>query len=207
MDRAKRLTIISYYVLINSMQAAADRVETERLWLRPFTFADLDALASINADPEVMRYTGNGEPVSRAETELRLHRYIAHQREHGFGLWAAIHKQDHVLIGFCGLQFVHGHDEIEIGFRLAQQYWNRGLAIEAAAVTLRHAFEVLRLDRVIGLTKHENVASQRVLEKIGMRYLKDARYYDALLMYYAATRETYPPGDISATAGRIINYQ
>jgi RimJ/RimL family protein N-acetyltransferase len=173
---------------MSSMQGAADCLETERLWLRPFTFADLDALASINSDPEVMRYTGNGEPVSRAETESRLHRYMAHQRQHGFGLWAAIHKQDHVLIGFCGLQFVHGHDEIEIGFRLAKQYWNRGLATEGAAATLHYAFGDLRLDRVIGLTKHENVASQRVLEKIGMRYLKDARYYDALLMCYAATQ-------------------
>ena len=55
------------------MQGAADRLETERIWLRPFTFAGLHALASINSDPEVMCYTGNGELVLRAETESRLH--------------------------------------------------------------------------------------------------------------------------------------
>jgi hypothetical protein len=92
---------IAFYLLNSTL-----RIETLRLWLRPFTLADLDVLAAINADRDVMRHTGNGEPVSRAETKSRLQSYMRHHREHGFGLWAAVHKQDQVLIGFCGLQFV-----------------------------------------------------------------------------------------------------
>ena len=173
---------------IKLVESVPDHLETPRLYLRPFTPVDLNELAAINADPEVMRYTGNGQPLSRAETQSRLNSYISHRQQHGFGLWAAIHKQHQVLIGFCGLQFVHGHREIEIGFRLAQQYWQQGLATEAAGTSLRYGFRVLRLERIIGLTRSENVASQRVLEKVGMRYLEEAWYYDALLMYYAVSR-------------------
>jgi RimJ/RimL family protein N-acetyltransferase len=182
-----------------------DHLETPRLWLRPFTLVDLDALAQINADPEVMRHTGNGQTVSRAETEFRLRSYIRHHREHGFGLWAAIDKQDRILTGFCGLQFVQGHNEIEIGFRLGKQYWERGLATEAAAASIGYGFDVLKLDRVIGLTRRENIASQRVLTKVGMRYFRDAWYYDALLMCYAIERQDCPSFTNKDTRGRISN--
>ena len=178
---------------IKLVESAAEHLETERLYLRPFTPADLNELAAINADPEVMRYTGNGQPVSRAETQSRLNSYIAHRQQHGFGLWAAIHKQHQLLMGFCGLQLVHGHIEIEIGFRFARQYWQQGFATEAAGASLRYGFQILNLERIIGLTRKENVVSQRVLEKIGMRYLKDAWYYDALLMYYAISRGGHSP--------------
>jgi RimJ/RimL family protein N-acetyltransferase len=166
-------------------------VETQRLCLRPFAAADLEALAAINADPDVMRYTGDGKPVSRGETESRLQSYMLHQQQYGFGLWAAVHKRHHVVIGFCGLQFAHGHDEIEIGFRLAKHYWQQGLATEAAAAMLRYGFQLVKLERIIGLTRRENVASQRVLERIGMNYLKDGWFYDSLLMYYAISRQKY----------------
>jgi Acetyltransferase (GNAT) domain len=95
-------------------------LKTCRLCLRVFELADLDVLAKINNDPEVMRHTGDGNPVSREETEKRLHAYIEHWKQHGFGLRAAIHKSDHAFIAFCGLQFVPGTEEIEVGFRLAK---------------------------------------------------------------------------------------
>ncbi|PYJ48599.1 MAG: hypothetical protein DME87_12045 [Verrucomicrobia bacterium] len=96
-------------------------IETCRLCLRVFELADLDALAKINSDPEVMRYTGDGSPVSTEQTEKRLHAYMEHWRQHGFGLRAAINKHNHAFGGFCGLQFVAGTQEIELGFRLAKQ--------------------------------------------------------------------------------------
>jgi RimJ/RimL family protein N-acetyltransferase len=160
-------------------------VETRRLCLRMFELADSDALAKINSDPEVMRYTGDGNPVSREQTETRLQGYIEHWQQHGFGLRAAIHKHDHAFVGFCGLQFVAGTQEIEIGFRLAKQYWGQGLATEAARAVIRHGFQVLGLERIIGLAHPENLASQRVLEKSGLKHEKDAYYYDQLVRYYA----------------------
>ena len=163
-------------------------VETCRLCLRVFEPADLDALANINSDPDVMHHTGDGNPVSREETDRRLRGYIEHWRENGFGLRAAIHKSDHALVGFCGLQFVAGRHEIEIGFRLAKKYWGQGLATEATRAVLRHGFEVLGLERVIGLARPANVASQRVLEKSGLKHEKNAHYYGHFVRYYAIER-------------------
>jgi len=172
------------------MQLAAGiaPIDTCRLCLRVFEPADLDALANVNSDPEVMRHTGDGNTVSREETERRLHAYLEHWRRHGFGLRAAIHKSDHAFVGFCGLQLVTGTQEIEVGFRLAKQYWGQGLATEAARAVLRHGFQVLGLKRVIGLAQPANVASQRVLEKSGLKHEKDAYYYDQLVRYYAIGR-------------------
>ena len=166
-------------------------LETPRLYLRLFAPTDLDALATINSDPEVMRFTGAGTPVAREESETRLYSYLEHWRQHGFGLWAVVHKQDKTFIGFCGLQFVQNTPEVEIGFRLAKQYWRAGLATEGARASLRHGFETLALDRIIGLAQPANAASQRVLEKIGMNYEKDASYYQTDVRYYVLTRTDY----------------
>jgi RimJ/RimL family protein N-acetyltransferase len=163
-------------------------IQTCRLYLRVFELADLDALAKVNSDPEVMRHTGDGNTISREETEKRLHAYLEHWRQHGFGLRAAIHKSNHALVGFCGLQFVAGTQEIEVGFRLAKQYWGQGLATEAARAVLRHGFEVLCLERIIGLAHPANVASQRVLQKSGLKHEKNAYYYEHLVRYYAIER-------------------
>ncbi len=164
------------------------QIETERLLLRPFARDDLDEFASINADAGVMRYIGDGKPQTRAQTEMRLNVILEHWAQHGFGLWALVNKASNALIGFCGLQYLDNTAEIEVGYRLARQFWGLGYASEAAAATLRYAFEVLGLDRIVAVVQPENVASQSVIEKIGLRYVKDARFYNSDVEYYAITR-------------------
>jgi ribosomal-protein-alanine N-acetyltransferase len=169
-------------------------LETERLNLRLFTGSDADALAEINADPEVMRYIGNGKPVTLEQTRLRLRGYLDHWRKHDFGLWAVVYKQDNALIGCCGLQFVPDTAEIEIGFRFARSYWGRGLSTEAAIASLRYGFDSLPFERIIGLAQPANVPSQRVMEKIGLNYEKDACYYNTTVRLYAISRQEYQAG-------------
>ena len=164
------------------------QIETERLLLRPFARDDLDEFASINADAAVMRYIGDGKPQTRAQTEMRLNAILNHWTQHGFGLWAVVDKASNALSGFCGLQYLDNTAEIEVGYRLARQFWGLGYATEAAAATLRYAFEVLGLDRIVAVVQPENVASQSVIEKIGLRYVKDARFYNSDVEYYAITR-------------------
>jgi ribosomal-protein-alanine N-acetyltransferase len=163
-------------------------VETERLLLRPFTRDDLDVFASINADADVMRYIGDGKPQTRAQTEMRLNAILNHWDQHGFGLWALVDKTSNALIGFCGLQYLDNTAEIEIGYRFAKEFWGMGFATEAAGATLRYAFEVLGLDRIVAVVQPENFASQSVIEKIGLRYVKDAHFYNSDVEYYAITR-------------------
>lgn len=166
-------------------------IETERLLLRRFKSRDLDDFALLNADPEVMRYIGGGRPQSKAQTQMRLNAILDHWEQHGFGLWAAVDKPSRAMIGFCGIQYLDSTSEIEIGYRLDKRFWGRGLATEAAGASLRYAFEQLGLDRIVAVVHPENVASQSVIDKIGLKYVKDARFYNTDVEYYAITREEF----------------
>jgi RimJ/RimL family protein N-acetyltransferase len=166
-------------------------VETARLFLRPFTSDDLDALASLNADADVMRYIGDGKPQTKAQTQTRLNAILGHWRQHGFGLRAIVDKATHAFIGFCGLQFLENTSEIEIGYRIARRFWRMGIATEAARACLRHGFEILNLSRIVAVVHPENLPSQRVVEKIGLCYVKNSRFYNTELRYYEITRERF----------------
>lgn len=170
-------------------------IETERLLLRPFTSGDLDEFVVLCADPDVMRYIATGEAYSPERAQMRFNSLIEHWNEHGFGLWAMIEKAGDEFMGFCGLQFLDDTREIEVGYRLAKRFWGRGLATEAARASLRFGFEELGLDRIVAVVQPENTASWRVLEKTGLRYVRDARFYDTDVRYYAITREQYGADD------------
>jgi ribosomal-protein-alanine N-acetyltransferase len=170
-------------------------IETQRLLLRSFSIDDLDAFAALNADPDVMRYIGDGRPQSMEQTQIRLNAVLDHWKQHGFGLFTAIEKSSGEFVGFCGLKYLDTSSEIEVGYRLAKKFWGFGLATEAARVSLRYGFETLRLDRIVAVVQPENGASCRVIEKIGLRYVKNARFYDTDVRYYAITREEYCPDD------------
>jgi RimJ/RimL family protein N-acetyltransferase len=169
-------------------------VETSRLLLRPFVADDLDALSQIFSDPDVMRYVGPRRPCSRDETRVSLESIIDHWSRNGFGLWAAVFKPDQTMIGFCGLCFLDGTQEIEVGYRLSRRYWGLGLATEGGLASLRFGFDKLGLDRIVAVVDPQNSASRHVLEKLGLRYLKNARYYNSDLQYFAIDREHYEPG-------------
>jgi RimJ/RimL family protein N-acetyltransferase len=170
-------------------------IETERLLLRPFSPVDLDDFALLCADPEVMRFIGNGEPQSRELADIRFNALIKHRNDHGFAPFAVTTKFSSEFAGFCGLQHLDNTPEIEVGYRLASRFWGMGLATEAARVSLRFGFEDLALDRIVAVVQPENIASCRVIEKIGLRYVKDARFYETNVKYYAISREEYSPDD------------
>jgi len=149
---------------------------TDRMVLKPFEAADLDDLAALYADPDVMRYVFHG-PVDRERSALALHRMMLHASQHGFGMWAMRSRPADVFLGRCGLQHVQDSHEIELGYTLVRRAWGRGLATEATREVLRHAFLELRLPRVIAVAEPENVASFRVMEKVGMHRAGPAVYY------------------------------
>jgi ribosomal-protein-alanine N-acetyltransferase len=151
-------------------------LETERLVLRPFRADDLDDLCAVLGDPEVARFIGTGQPRGREEVRERLQRILDHWQEHGFGLWVLIAKEGGGFVGHCGVGYLHGRGDAELSYTLARPYWGRGLATEAVKRVLRHAFEVLRLPRVIGVARVHNVASQRVMLRAGMTFREDIRY-------------------------------
>lgn len=161
-------------------------LETARLKLRKFTLEDADQLYRIYNNSEVMRYVGNYAR-TKEQTEAELLSMIQHWQQHDFGMWAVIDKQNQILIGRCGLCFLDDTKEVELGYLLDKFYWGRGLATEAAKAALKYGFEVVKLERIVAVAKPENLASRRVMEKVGMKYEKDAHYYDSDVVYYSVT--------------------
>jgi ribosomal-protein-alanine N-acetyltransferase len=171
----------------------ADELETARLRLRPFTHEDLDALCRITADAEVMRFIGDGHPITREETEFNLRNIVETFRRRGFGRWALEEKAGGALLGYCGLARLAEAPGVELVYMLARRAWGRGLATEGAAAVLRYAFEELGLEHVYALTMPDNFRSRRVLERVGLEYLRDDCYYGYACVCYALSRELWRP--------------
>jgi ribosomal-protein-alanine N-acetyltransferase len=154
-----------------------------------FTLADLDALSLITSDTEVMRYLGTSGARTREKTKNTIDAILRHWEQHGFGIWAIEHKADQRLIGWCGLQRLDKTPEVEVAYLLARDYWNQGLATEAASAAIEHGFNGLKLTRIVAIARPENVGSYRVMEKVGMKYERDAHFYNVDVVYYAIERQ------------------
>jgi ribosomal-protein-alanine N-acetyltransferase len=164
-------------------------LHTERLLFRPFCEADLDDLAALYGDAEVMRFLGEGRPMDREQTRERLGRMILHWQQFGFGIWALFAEDGGGFMGRCGVAYLHRPGEADLAYTLARRFWGKGLATEAAGAVVRHAFEVLGLPRVIAFARVENVASVKVMTKIGMTFQERCQYggHDAVLYAAGAT--------------------
>jgi RimJ/RimL family protein N-acetyltransferase len=135
------------------------------------------------------------KPFDRSMTTGWIEWNLRNYQQHGFGLWAMIHKEDRRLIGDCGLTYqrIDGVDELEIGYHVLRSYWRRGLATEAAMACRDYAFGALDRERVISRMNTENVASRRVAEKVGMRLEKETRRPDgAVAVVYSMRRPAKP---------------
>jgi RimJ/RimL family protein N-acetyltransferase len=144
-------------------------LETSRLALREFSPAD----ARILSDPETMRFYP--APYDRAGVEQWIARNRERYKNDGVGLWAMILKPTGELIGDCGilLQQVEGEHLYEIGYHLRRDFWHQGLATEAAVACRQWGFQNLKADRLISLIRPENIPSQRVAERNGMKIWKE----------------------------------
>ncbi len=145
-------------------------LQTERIGLRKFRPADLDAFASINADPHVMEFFPNR--LSRFESQEYMDRINAKIQQQGFGFWAAENLFNQQLMGFVGLTQVSCSTDftpaVEIGWRLGVDYWGQGLATEAARACLSFGFDDLGLERIVSFTSPLNQRSWRVMQRLGM---------------------------------------
>jgi len=167
-------------------------VRTDRLVLRRFNLGDLDAYAGIMGDYEVGRWFPNGVGYTREQAKKSLDIILDHWAKHGFGIWAVTDKHTGVLLGRCGLNFIAETLEVEVDFVIARNYWRHGYATEAAHAALAYGFNILKLNRIIALAKPDNIASRRVIEKIGMRYIKNAEYWGITCAYYEIAKSVVP---------------
>lgn len=145
-------------------------LETSRLLLRQWKQVDFPAFASLNADPEVMEHIP--ALLSRGESDSMAEQCFALISEKGWGFWAVELKASGEFLGFVGLNQPEDTFPfspcIEVGWRLAKQYWGNGYATEAARCALKYAFKNLKLDEVVSFTAVANKRSRAVMERIGM---------------------------------------
>jgi len=132
---------------------------------------DLDKLFALYQDPEIRLYFPEGV-LNYEDTKEELEWHMnGHPKHPELGLWATIHKETENFIGRCGLLpwEIDGRLEIEVAYLLDKNFWHQGLATEAAKGILDYAFSHLNLTRIICLIDPENIASQKVAERIGMK--------------------------------------
>jgi RimJ/RimL family protein N-acetyltransferase len=151
-------------------------LETERLILRPFTRDDVDLLVELDSDPDVMWFINRGRPTSRKEIEnIILPRFLEYyELFDGYGTWATIEKSTGQFIGWVSLRPKDGDppDEPELGYRLRKSAWGRGYATEASRALIDKAFGELGAQRVYAESMAVNTPSRRVMERVGLRYVR-----------------------------------
>jgi [ribosomal protein S5]-alanine N-acetyltransferase len=147
-------------------------LETGSLYLRQIVPKDAETVYMLNLDQEVIRYTGD-RPFTDIDTARKFLVNYDHYKKYGFGRWAVINKQDNVFLGWCGLKYSANTNDHDIGFRFFRKYWNKGYATESANACIEYGFGKLGLPFIVGRALKANVASIRVLEKIGLTYLSD----------------------------------
>lgn len=177
-------------------------LETLRLALRELVSEDLDFVAEMLADPEVMRYYP--KTYSRAEAAGCMGNQIEKYRRDGHGLWRVSLRETDEPVGLVGLvlQEVDGETFQEIGYLIHRPHWRRGYATEAALGVRRYAFEERRLPCVVSLVRPENVPSVAVAAKLGMTPEREVRFGGFQHLVYALPQARYfslrPPVDLRA---------
>jgi RimJ/RimL family protein N-acetyltransferase len=194
------------------------RLETERLWLRPWTPADTDAYARILGDPVVMRHVGAGlryhlgrrcnalfPPLAERRAARAIGELIDHWQTHGFGEWAVVEKESGLLVGQIGL--VHLPDwtadpaDVEVGWLLARHAWGRGFATEGGRASLAYAFDQLGMERIVSVARRMNERSERVMQRLGLTPGGRIRWKGGEVVWYAIDRDQWQRGRAAERAG------
>ena len=147
-------------------------LRTERLMLRRLTEADADHLVALDSDPEVMRYLTGGAPTPRDVIEREiLPRFLrSYEQGDGYGVWAVIERATGDFLGWLSFQRQVGGvpGSVSLGYRLRRSAWGKGYAAEGARALIRKGFAELGARRIVATTYQDNLASRRVMEKVGM---------------------------------------
>ncbi len=164
--------------------------ETPRLIVRHLRADDLDDLYSICSDEELMRFVGDGKPLSIERVQLWIEKSQDNYRNLGFGCFAVIEKVSGELAGYCGLVRGPEGDEIEIIYALKKEYWGNGLATEVARATMEYGLDELGLKQIVATIDPENTSSIRIVEKLGMTFQqKRVDQYGLPELVYVISRE------------------
>jgi RimJ/RimL family protein N-acetyltransferase len=154
-------------------------MQTQRLSLRQFTAEDAHYLHQIDNDPDVMRYINGGIPISLENIQIKfLPLFLKYDKEQPcLGFWLVSENESSDFVGWCCLRAdEHNPNVASVGYRFLKSAWGKGYATEATRLLINRGFTELGLQRIIADTYEENMASRRVMEKLGLRFVRTFRF-------------------------------
>lgn len=174
-------------------------IETERLILRELRPTDLQGMFELDSDPEVHKYLGNKPVKTIDESQKMIENIINQYKERGIGRFAVIEKASGNFAGWSGIKFNTGDKETlgekrdfhDIGYRFIPKYWGKGYASETSFATLHFGFTKLNLETIVGVAETENIASNKVLQKIGLQFKEVFPHEDVKLNWYELKNKNY----------------
>lgn len=198
----------------NNIKRSQIIIETDRLYLREFIADDAIHFFKMNADPDVVRYTGDVAFENLESAQEFITNYDAYAKT-GIGRWTVIRKSDQEFLGWCGLKYHPKERVIDIGFRFYRCYWGQGYATESAKATIAYAFNTLKYPFLVAHAHIDNQASHSVIKKCKMQYVKDFDYDGLPAKLYRldnpnyelrniASEETWPVRHLVLRKGRPL---
>ena len=172
-------------------------IETERLILRELRQADLEGMFELDSNPEVHKYLGNKPVKTIEESQTIIDSVFKQYKERGIGRFAAIEKASGNFIGWSGIRLnteynMNGFTKYyDVGYRLIPKYWGKGYASETSFATLHFGFTKLNLETIVGVAETENIASNKVLQKIGLQFKEVFPHEDVKLNWYELKNKNY----------------
>ena len=145
---------------------------TERLILRPFSLDNAKDIYELNGDPNVLKYTGD-QPFGSIEEAREFISNYNHFEKWKRGRWCVFLRENNTFIGWCGLKYHEDTGETDLGYRFKKAFWGKGYGTEAASICIKDGFTRLHLQRIYAEAYTENIGSIRIMEKVGMKFLKE----------------------------------
>lgn len=167
------------------------KLESDRLILRWFREGDLADLCRMTADPEVMKFLGDGQPQDEMNTWRQMATYMGHWYYRGYGIWAVEEKSSRRVVGRIGFMNPVGWPGFELGWTLARDCWGKGYATEGARRALAYAFTEMNRDHVISLIAPDNLASIKVAERLGEKVEGETRIIGRDVLIYGISRDDW----------------
>src|SRR5687768_1829163 len=170
--------------------------ETPRLILREVVLDDAEGMLELDSDPEVHLYLPDRVIETVEEAKQSILDIRKQYKQFGIGRWSMIEKESGDFIGWAGLKWnvgpennrMHFHD---VGYRLIKKYWGKGYATEAAIASVKYAFNDMAIRELIGVADSRNIASVRVLQKAGMKYIETFYEDDIPLYWYSLKKDDF----------------
>lgn len=175
------------------------KLETSRLILREIYETDVEGMFQLDSNAAVHKYLGNN-PIKTKEEAKKNIEFIRYQyANYGIGRFACIEKSSGDFIGWSGLKFNTGAKEtlnnqsdfIDIGYRLIPKYWGKGYGFESAVACLNYGFITMNYQKICGAALIDNIASNKILRKIGLHFVNEFYYKEFKVNWFELTKQEY----------------